>query len=156
DPLARIATQLHGVPRALEVFVGILASDENETVDGLLQRFFNRPDVIDDLFKEGIDRLEESSRRVIDALAILAEPVLPAAIDFLLQPFVPGLDLPAILPRLSRGQMVRVADRVRGTWALHPIDQDYAYARCVETGRYSRQALHHRAAEWYASIRTPP
>jgi tetratricopeptide (TPR) repeat protein len=45
---------------------------------------------------------------------------------------------------------------VKGTWALHPIDQDFAYSRCPVTGRYSRQALHHRAAEWYASVRTPP
>ena len=51
--------------------------------------------------------------------------------------------------------MVRVADRVKGTWVLHPIDRDFAYARCPETGRYSRQTLHHRAAEWYASVRTP-
>jgi tetratricopeptide (TPR) repeat protein len=155
DALARVVKRLHGVPRALEVFAGILADDELETVDHLLEKFYDRHDVVDDLFKEGINRLDEPSQRVVEALAVLGQPVPAAAVDLLLQPFVPGLDLPAILRRLSRGQIVRVADRVKGTWALHPIDQDFAYARCPETGRYSRQALHHRAAEWYASVRTP-
>lgn len=155
DALARVVTRLHGVPRALEVFAGILADDEVETVDHLLDRFYEHPEVVDDLFKEGIERLDEPSQRVVQALAVLGQPVPAAAVDLLLQPFVPGLDLPAILRRLSRRQIVRVADREKGTWALHPIDQDYAYARCPETGRYSRQTLHHRAAEWFASVRTP-
>jgi tetratricopeptide (TPR) repeat protein len=155
EALARVVKRLHGVPRALEVFAGILEVDELETVDHLLEKFYDRDDVVDDLFREGIKRLDEASQRVVDALAVLGQPVPAAAVDFLLQPFVPGLDLPAILRRLSRGQIVRLADRVKGAWALHPIDQDFAYARCPETGRYSRQALHHRAAEWYASVRTP-
>ena len=155
DVLARVVTRLHGVPRALEVFAGILADDESETVDHLLERFYARPDVVDDLFKEGINRLDEPSQRVVEALAVLGQPVSAAAVEFMVQPFLPGLDVPAILRRLARGQIVRVADRVKGTWALHPIDQDFAYARTPETGRYSRQALHHRAAEWYASVRTP-
>jgi tetratricopeptide (TPR) repeat protein len=155
DSLARIVARLHGVPRALEVFAGILADDELETVDQLLEHFYQRDDVVNDLFKEGIQRLDEPSQRVVEALAVLGQPVPPAAVDLLLQPFVPGLDLPSILRRLNRRQVVRVADRVKGTVALHPIDQDYAYARCPENGRYSRQTLHHRAAEWYASVRTP-
>lgn len=155
EALASIVERLHGVPRALEVFAGILADDDVETVDNLLERFYQREDVVDDLFKEGIKRLDEPSQRVVEALAVLGQPVPAAAVDLVLQPFAPGLDLPAILRRLSRGQIVRVEDRVKGTWALHPIDQDYAYARCPETGRYSRQTLHQRAAEWYASIRTP-
>jgi tetratricopeptide (TPR) repeat protein len=152
--LKTVVTRLHGVPRALEVFAGILA-DETEKLDDLLERFYDRPDVVDDLFQEAINRLDPQSQRVVEALAVLGQPVPQVAIDFLLQPFEPGLDLAAVLRRLSRGNMVRAADREKGTWALHPIDQDFAYARCPETGRYSRQALHHRAAEWYASIRTP-
>ena len=153
--LARVATRLHGVPRALEVFAGILSDDPIERVDHLLERFYGRPDVVDDLFKEGINRLDEPSRQVVDALAVLGHPEPELAIDFMLQPFAPGLDLPAILRRLTVGQIVRVADRTTGTYALHPIDQEFAYAQCPETGRYSRQALHHRAAEWYARARTP-
>jgi tetratricopeptide (TPR) repeat protein len=154
ETLKGVVTRLHGVPRALEVFAGILA-DETENLDGLLERFYDRTDGVDDLFQEGINRLDLQSKRVIEALAVLGQPVPQVAIDFMLQPFEPGLDLPAVLRRLNRGNMVRMADREKGTWALHPIDQDFAYARCPETGRYSRQALHHRAAEWYASIRTP-
>lgn len=153
ETLALVVDRLHGVPRALEVFVGILAVDEFETVDQLLKKFYNRADAVDDLFKDAINRLDEPSLRVVEALAVLGQPVPAGAIDMLLQPFVPGLDLPVILPRLSRRQMVRLADQAAGTWTLHPIDQNFAYARCPEMGRYSRQALHHRAAEWYATIR---
>lgn len=153
--LARVVERLHGVPRALEIFQGILAYDEHETLDRLLEHFYAREDLVNDLFKEGVERLDVVSRRVVEALAVLGQPAPAAAVDLLLQPFVPGLDLPTILPRLSRGQIVRAVDREKGTWALHPIDQDFAYARCPGTGRYSRQTLHQRAAEWYKSVRTP-
>ncbi len=153
--LERIVTRLHGQPRALEVFAGILADDPDEEIGPLLDRFYERGDVVDDLFKEGIERLDEPSKRVVEALAVLAQPVPSAAVDFVLQPFVPGLDVPATLRRLGRSQIVQLVDRVKGTWTLQPIDQDFAYARCPATGRYSRQTLHQRAAEWYASVRSP-
>ena len=155
EALRRVVGRLHGVPRALEVFAGILNNDDGETVDHLLERFYGRPDVVDELFKEGINRLDEPAQRVVEALAVFGHPVVPEAIEFVLQPFVPGLDVRTTLKRLARGQTVRVADRVKGTWALHPIDEDFAYARCPETGAYSRQALHQRAAEWYAGQRKP-
>ena len=155
DVLERVVTTLHGVPRALEVFAGILNDDDGETVNSLLKRFYARPDVVDELFKEGINRLDQSSRRVVEALAVLGQPVAQEAIAFMLQPFVPDLDVPSTLRRLARGQIVRVADREKGTWSLHPIDQDFAYASSPAAGDYSRPALHARAAEWYASVRTP-
>jgi tetratricopeptide (TPR) repeat protein len=153
--LERIVTRLHGVPRALEVFAGILTYDAEENVDQLLERFYQREDVIQDLFKEGVERLDGPSRSVVEALAVLSQPVSSAAVDFLLQPFLPGLDVPATLRKLGRSQIVQLTDRVKKTWSLQPIDQDFAYAHCPETGRYSRQTLHQRAAEWYASVRTP-
>ncbi len=153
--LARVPERLFGVPRALEVFAGILASDEYLTVDSLLERFYGREDVVADVFKAGLTRLDAPSLRVVEALAVLGEPVPPAAVEMVLQPFEPNLDLMAILRRLTRSQIVRIVDREKGTCALHPIDEEFAYAQCPAEGAYSRKTLHYRAAEWYASVRPP-
>jgi tetratricopeptide (TPR) repeat protein len=154
ESLRRAVSHLGGIPRALEVFAGILTNEPATTVDQLLERFDAGVGGVTNLFRSGIDRLDESSQRVVEALAVYGQPVPAAAVDFLLQPFFPGLDLPAIFDRLSSGQIVR-ANRGQNTWSLQPMDQDFAYARCPETGRYSRQTLHQRAAEWYARIRPP-
>jgi tetratricopeptide (TPR) repeat protein len=74
-------------------------------------------------------------------------------VDFLLEPFVPGLDVPGILRRLARTNIVSI-DRASKTVTLHPIDQDYAYNLLPEEGAYSRSALERRAADYYVQLRT--
>ena len=152
ETLASVAETLHGVPRALEVFAGILADDPTETVAHLLERFYARPEVVADLFEAGINRLDEPSRRVVEALAVVGAPVPLEAIELMVKPIVPGIDVRAVLRRLFRRQTVRITDRVKNTWALHPIDQDYAYAHCPED---LRVALHTSAATWYGKDPRP-
>jgi tetratricopeptide (TPR) repeat protein len=110
------------------------------------------------LIEENYKRLDGDARRVIEALAVFRRPVPPLAVDYLLEPFAPGLDLPGIIRRLTRTNIVNV-DRATKTVTLHPIDQDYAYSRLPEEGAgepaYTRQALERRAADYYVQLRTP-
>ncbi|MBE7557280.1 MAG: hypothetical protein HS126_40100 [Anaerolineales bacterium] len=49
--------------------------------------------------------MDTEARRVIEALAVFKRPVLPG-VDYLLEPFAPGLDVPGILRRLTRTNIV--------------------------------------------------
>jgi tetratricopeptide (TPR) repeat protein len=115
--------------------------------------------VVQALIEENYKRLDANARKVIEALAVFRQPVPPLALDYLLAPFAPGIDIPAIIRRLARANVVSV-DRATKTITLHPIDQDYAYSQLPEEGAgepaYTRQALERRAADYYAQLRTPP
>jgi tetratricopeptide (TPR) repeat protein len=156
--LAEAVEMTHGVPRALEVLAGILANDPFATLDEVLETFYEQGDVVQALIEENYRRLDRDARRVIEALAVFRKPVPPLAVDYLLEPFAPGLDVPGVVQRLTRTNIVSV-DRAAKTVTLHPIDQDYAYSQLPEEDEteaaYTRQALERRAADYYVQLRTP-
>jgi tetratricopeptide (TPR) repeat protein len=158
EQLAEAVDLAHGVPRALEVLGGILANDPFASVGEVLETFYEQEDVVQALIEENYKRLDWDARRVIEALAVFRRPVPPLAVDYLLEPFAPGLDVPGILQRLTRTNIVSV-DRAAKTITLHPIDQDYAYSQLSEESKteanYTRQALECCAADYYVQLRTP-
>lgn len=159
EQLAKAVGLTHGVPRALEVLAGILANDPFVSLDDVLEQFYEQEDVVQALIEENYKRLDSAARRVIEALAVFRRPVPVLAVEYLLEPFVPGLDVPGIIRRLTRTNIVSV-DRATKTVTLHPIDQDYAYSQLLEEGTgesaCTRQALERRAADYYVQLRTPP
>jgi tetratricopeptide (TPR) repeat protein/Cdc6-like AAA superfamily ATPase len=152
--LARAVERVHGIPRALEVLAGIMRDAPLARLGDVLQRFFQNEDVAEALIREGYKRLDDQARRVMEALAIFGRPVPLPALDYLLQPFMPGLDTPEIVQRLIRAQMVLV-NRETQVLSLHPFDQDYIYSQCPDHGEYNCQALERRAANWYVQLRVP-
>jgi tetratricopeptide (TPR) repeat protein len=148
----------HGVPRALEILAGVLAHDPFVTLEEVLETFYEQEDVVQALIEENYRRLDQEARHVMDALAVFRRPVPVLAVDYLLEPFVPGLAVPSIVRRLIQANIVSV-DRDAKTITLHSIDQDYAYSRLPEEGEreseYARQALEGRAGDYYAQLRTP-
>jgi tetratricopeptide (TPR) repeat protein len=158
EQLAEAVLLAHGVPRALEVIVGTLANDPFATLDEVMQTFYEQEDVVEALIKENYKRLDQDARRVIEALAVFRRPVPPLAVDYLLEPFAPGLDVPGVVRRLTRTNIVSV-NRTAKTVTLHPIDQDYAYSQLPDETQteasFTRQALERRAADYYVQLRTP-
>ncbi len=154
EELAQAVSLVHGVPRALEVLAGILANDPFASLTEVVEQFYEQKDVVQALIEENYKRLDDNARRVIEALAVFKRPVPPLAVDYLLEPFVCGLDVPSTLRRLTHTNMVSI-DRAAKAVTLHPIDQDYAYSQLPEEGEYSRQALERRAADYYVQLRTP-
>lgn len=160
--LARARERTLGYPRALEALFAILAADRHTTLDELLQDAEKLlPDnVVEVLVGEAFSRLDESSQAVLEALAIYGRPVAPVAVDFLLQPHVPGVDSAPVLNRLVNMQFVR---KESGYYYLHPVDGAYALGR-VPAGKknerevpgappFTRYALWHRAANFFRRIR---
>lgn len=154
EQLSKAVALLHGVPRALEVLVGILANNPFASLSDILSNYYKEEDVVQDLIEENYNRLDSEARKVIDAMAVFRRPISVFAIDYLLQPFASGLDVPRILTRLTQTNIVSV-DRDTKNVALHPIDQDYAYSQLPleEDGvLYTRKTLELRAAGYYREL----
>jgi tetratricopeptide (TPR) repeat protein len=155
--LARAATRLHGVPRALELTVGALTGDHLTlpTLDSLLDDFTVRGDIVDQLAHDRYRRLDDEARLTLDVLAVFGTPVPRDPVEWVLRPLAPGLDPRRALSQLARVHMVSVNRRTR-EFALHPLDADIAYGALPVAGPAGRQVLERRVASWYERQRRPP
>jgi hypothetical protein len=118
------------VHRALEALFGILAADRYTTLPDLLgdPTALLPQDVVTSLVGEAFNRLDTTAQRVMQALAIYGRPVASVAVDYLLQPYLPGVNRTPILHRLVNRHFVQ---RERGYLSLHPVDRSYARARVL-------------------------
>ncbi|HEV8483248.1 MAG TPA: trypsin-like peptidase domain-containing protein, partial [Blastocatellia bacterium] len=152
--LARAVERVHGVPRALEVLAGIMKQTQLTTLDKILEKFYEQPDVVNLLIKEGYNMLDTPARNVMKALAVFGCPVPPSAVAYLLKPFAPDIDTTAVLERLLSIYMAK-ASHDGETVRLDPIDQEYAYYELPEQGDFSRMTLNRLAADYYKGCRRP-
>ncbi|MCO6427789.1 TIR domain-containing protein [Nitrosomonas communis] len=160
---ARIYTR--GYPRALVALYGILSADRYTTLEEVLSKPL--PDhVVEVLVGEAFDRLDITSQKVMEALAIYERPVTPAAVDYLLQPFEPSINSAPVLNRLVNMQFVR---KEGNRYYQHATDRAYALARIPKGEKqdtqtpdmpsppasYSQHTLLHRGAEYFKQARQP-
>jgi tetratricopeptide (TPR) repeat protein len=153
-----------GYPRALEALFAILSADRDTSLQEVLNDAGKLlPEhVVEALVGEAFSRLDPAAQQVMQALAIYGRPVTPAAIDFLLQPHLPGVNSAPVLSRLVNMQFAR---KETGHYYLHPVDRAYALSRAPvgeESDRenddappYTQLALLHRGAEYFKQARTP-
>jgi tetratricopeptide (TPR) repeat protein len=161
--LSEARERTRGYPRALEHLFGILSADRDTSLQEILDntKQLLPEKVVAVLVGEAFNRLDLTAQRVMQALAIYRYPVPSAAVDYLLQPYLLGVDTGPVLRRLVNMQFVR---RDAGRYYLHQIDRDYADSRIpdgepadreAEVPPFSRFALQHRAAEWFKLARKP-
>ncbi|MCL4862241.1 MAG: tetratricopeptide repeat protein, partial [Caldilineaceae bacterium] len=156
EPLLTEARErTRGYPRALEALFAILAADRESTLADLLAAPL--PDnVVQALVGEAFSRLDPPAQLVMQALAIYARPVSPVAVDYLLQPYLPGVASAPLLGRLVNMHFARHEER---HYYLHPADQEYALAR-LPAGSDDEQTpsqliLRRRAADYFRQARLP-
>jgi tetratricopeptide (TPR) repeat protein len=157
---ARLRTR--GYPRALEMLFAILSADRSTSLGEVLsdtERVLP-DDVVRVLVGEAFSRLDARAQQVLQALAIYGKPVVPAAVDFLLQPYLEGFASTSVLNRLVNMQFVR---KEAGRYSLHPVDREYGLRRVPRgevadrasaTPVFSQIALGHRGAEFFRQTRT--
>lgn len=164
DLLQQAGARTRGYPRALEALYAILAADRDTSLPEILadtERLL--PDnVIEALVGEAFNRLDRVAQSVLQALAVYDRPVLPTAVDYLLQPYLPNVKSAAVISRLVTMQFVRKQDQ---RYDLHPVDRDYAFGRIPRgalTDRetrgappFTQYALLHRGAEYFKQSRLP-
>lgn len=117
-----------GYPRALEALFAILSADRSTDLPEVLKDAAQQlpENVVQALVGEAFNRLDATPQKVMQALAVYGRPVAPVAVDFLLQPFLPGVDSALVLNRLVNMQFVR---KEAGRYYLHPVDSAYALNR---------------------------
>ena len=154
--LAGIAAKVHGIPRALQLVVGLLANDPLLAVTDLTDsRMHLVDDSLNGIIAETHARLDEAARWVLLALAVLGRPESLGALDFILRPFAPGSDVPAVVRRLIRTHIVSV-DKLTRHMALHPADRAYLLGQAAEQRGAILTLMHRRTAEYYLSIAPSP
>jgi tetratricopeptide (TPR) repeat protein len=144
------ARRLYGVPRALELAVGVMSDDHltMPRLDQLLDDFVARGDVVDQLAHDRHRRLDDEARLTLELLAVFRTPVTREPVEWVLCPLAPNLDPARALSRLAQVHMVSVNRRTR-EFALHPLDADIAYEALPADGPAGRQVLERRVAGWY-------
>ena len=169
---ARVYTR--GYPRALVALYGILSADRFTTLEEVLSKPL--PDkVVEALVGEAFNRLDPTSQKVMEALAVYERPVTPAAVDYLLQPDESSINSAPVLNRLVNMQFVR---KEGSRYYQHAADRAYALSRIPkgeESDRmefpsketddkitfsarlapYTHYALLHRGAEYFKQARQP-
>jgi tetratricopeptide (TPR) repeat protein len=162
--LGEARERTRGYPRALEALFAILSADRDTTLRDILDDTTNLlpENVVRELVGEAFNRLDTAAQQVMQALAIYGHPVTHAAVDYLLQPHLPGVDSALALKRLVNMQFAR---REAGHYYLHPVDRAYALSRTPRGEKsdrrkktappYTQFALFHRAAEYFKQSRLP-
>jgi tetratricopeptide (TPR) repeat protein len=164
DLLDEARERTRGYPRALEALFAILSADRDTTLRDILDDTTNLlpENVVRELVGEAFNRLDTAAQRVMQSLAVYGHPVTHAAVDYLLQPHLPGVDSAPVLKRLVNMQFAR---RESGRYHLHPVDRTYALSRIPrgepsdrdeqDAPPYTQFALLNRAAEYFKQSRLP-
>jgi tetratricopeptide (TPR) repeat protein len=175
-----VITQVHertdGNPLALEFLVRLLRIRAT-TLKGFLRDTVNvLPGEIAEALVSGLFHwLDPTARMVMQALAVYRHPVTANAVDYLLEPYILGVDSAPVLERLFALRAARKEDpngpddpRVgvdRVKYYLHSIDSDYALGRIAgdepeptdPEGQppFTLRSLSLRGAEYFRKIRKP-
>jgi tetratricopeptide (TPR) repeat protein len=166
DPavLHRAVGRACGYPRALEALFMTLAADHATSLEDLLNTsaHYLPSNVVEKLVGEAFSRLDQQHQQVTQALAILGQPVVAGAVDFVLAPWNPATDAAPALGRLVNMHFVRVQ---AGRHSLHPVDREYALGRIPDGSAddsqnqpnppFTKFALRRRGADYFQEIRKP-
>jgi tetratricopeptide (TPR) repeat protein len=161
--LGRIKDATLGYPRALESLYAILRVDRYTDVEELLVEGLPET-VVEKFVGEAFSRLDITSQKIIQTVAVYNRPVSSAAVDFALQFHVPGVNSSPILERLVSMHFVR---REAKRYFLHPADRHYALSRMAlgDTSKrigqgarartWNQHSLTLRAADYFVQVRKP-
>lgn len=152
DDLRQLAATLHGVPRALEAAVSMLANDPFLTVADVVADFYQQPSVLENLVAENFKRLDEDARALVEALAVFQGPMPIVALEYVLRKSDPTVDVKATAQRLVRAHTVSL-ERTSRRISLHPVDRDFAIARLRGLMPERYRQLNVLAAGYFGAIR---
>jgi tetratricopeptide (TPR) repeat protein len=151
--LRPIVERLHGRPRLLETFVALL-KESTYTPAQLLAR----PEVVGRITEALHDWLTFDERAILRALAVFGAPAPREALEYLLLPSCPGLELDRTLARLSANGVINAFN---GLFTMHSLDAEVALRERlsgedeVRSNELAVAALHKRAAEYFKQRELP-
>jgi tetratricopeptide (TPR) repeat protein len=164
--LRELITRVDGFPRALEAAVGLLAGSATLTLAELLkdaERFGDEVTV--HIVEEALKTLSPLRMRVMEALALLGQPVSLSVVEYVLAPYADWtrIKLRDVLDQLIERRFVSYNVTTQ-RYSLHPLDREYCEKRIPQGAPddvddappvYSRYALNARAAHFFETQRKP-
>jgi tetratricopeptide (TPR) repeat protein len=167
DLLEEARRRTDGNPRALELIKGILEADLNADLKDLLAADLP-PDLAEVLVGEAFRRLGPAEQAVLQAVAICSTPLGPAAtpdvVNFVLRPFVDGIDSAPLLGKLVHLRLT-ARSRTSGRYSMRDADIAYSLSQTDpgsqavptdgEPPPFTRCVLYRRAADWFRDKRIP-
>lgn len=160
EMLHQVAEITHGVPRALELVISIMANARKEDLFAdlssiIINRFYGQDDVVHKLAQDAYKHLDEDERRIIEVLSVFKRPVPVNAVSQVISGLGFDIAVNRILRELLRSYTIST-NPASHTISLHPIDADLAYSEIPLSGNYHLQRIHHLAADYYSIMRTNP
>ena len=149
DLLQSAVERVHGIPRALQILVGILEDDPLARLEDMLSQLEQFEDV-HQIITHTLNRLETSTLWVLRALAVLQQPASLELLTFLLEPFALDIHIESELKRLLRMHLVKI-DRTNALISIHPIEANAVYQNIAQAGLQTDLEL--RAAAYYAQFK---
>ena len=105
DELLLVCEMTHGVPRAIEVIGTIFDNDIFMSLPELLEVYYGHADVTK-FIESSHHHLDADSLKIMSALAVYSRPVSVLAVEYLLQPFFPGINVAERIQWLAKTRAV--------------------------------------------------
>jgi tetratricopeptide (TPR) repeat protein len=159
ENLVKLVRRAGFYPRALQAVAGLLREDMMLSPTDLA----DTPNVIEgeivkELVRDAITRLDQFDSRILQALAVFGEPVPLAAVEFVARQFFNVEPVAGTIGRLVNSHFVTF-DKSARLLSLHPIDRAYAYSLIPPTAAarkdFARKSLALAAARYYRLSRKP-
>lgn len=147
--LSATVARVHGIPRALQILVGILEDDPLARLEDILSEFSQFEDV-HQIITHTLTRLEEDTRWVLRGLAVIQQSTSMETLHFLLEPFASDIQIQNELKRLMRMHLIKI-DRANALITLNPIEADVVYQDLRQHGLHVELEL--RAAAYYTQFK---
>lgn len=155
EELSNVASQVHGIPRALELIVGALNDYLTlPTLDDVVRSFSSREGVLENLLHTSYHKLPDSERIVLQILMVLRRPANLEEVVSCCRHLSPSIDAIASLARLARQCMVSV-DRESRSYSLHSLDADLLESELRESDLDRYKRIQAAVADFYKETSLP-
>jgi tetratricopeptide (TPR) repeat protein len=175
ESLRKACERVNGFPRALDTLYNTLVINLKISLADLINNAISSlpgkyQDVIDALIGEEFKSLTTSEQKVMQIMAAYNHPILPPAIEQLLQQFGLNIDTEITLERLVDKKLVKISQETK-EYYLEPGDGEYAFSQLerdeppitsqTNLPHFTQLSLLHHAANYLQTIamgirQTPP
>lgn len=133
ESLRKACERVNGFPRALDALYNTLVINLEISLADLINNAISSltgkyQDVIDALIGEEFKSLTTSEQKVMQIMAAYNHPILPPAIEQLLQQFGLNIDTEITLERLVDKKLVKISQETK-EYYLEPGDAEYAFSQ---------------------------
>jgi tetratricopeptide (TPR) repeat protein len=133
ESLRQACERINGFPRALNALYNTLVMNLNislaDLIDNAISSFPRKyQDVIDNLIGKEFRSLTPFEQKVMQIMAVYNHPILPHAIQQLLQQFGLTIDTQITLDRLVDKKLVKISQETK-EYYIEPGDAEYAFSQ---------------------------